>query len=46
MQKCKVVERVTTAVIIGIATLLAVLSVFLRVEARLAELEERERKHG
>lgn len=34
----------TTAIIIGIGTLLAVLSVFIRVEARLMELEKREGK--
>ena len=36
----------TTAVIIGIGTLLAVLSVFVRVEAHIREYEERERKRG
>lgn len=34
----------TTAIIIGIGTLLAVLSVFARVESRLMELEERDGK--
>ena len=34
----------TTAIIIGIGTLLAVLSVFIRVEARLMEIEKRDGK--